>query len=215
MKQHDIKHFGLFIAILSIYLIFFIFQPIVDYSSNTLYDGKQYLKIAEYFAGTTNEYLVNFPFNTRIGVPFIVSFFPSSLVGFTVINMISLFSFYALLNYFFMRYIKATFIQTAAVLLWLSLHFAGPLRYYIHDPMSIDLPIMVLEGLVVLAYLKKKPLLLFIAAVCGIFIKESMIPLLVLLLISSLIFHKKTLLKLLLFTLILSLIHISEPTRRS
>lgn len=206
MKHTELKYLGLTVILLSVYATFFILQPIVDYSSETLYDGKQYLKIVEYFSSENNSYLVNFPFNSRIGIPYLVSFFPSPLLGFTIVNGLSLIAFFSLLSYFLTKYMQANFTQLTGVLLWLSLHFAGPLRYYIHDPMSIDLPIMVLEGLVVLAFFKKNTALLFVAAICGIFIKESMIALLVLLIIASILFHKKDFIKPLILTLICTIV---------
>jgi hypothetical protein len=206
MKLPKMKHLALVGIILTIYLVYFILQTQVDYSSDTLYDGKQYIKIVNYFSNYSTNYNVDFPFNSRIGVPYLVSLFANTITGFLIINAVSLFAFLIILSYFLTNYIKATFAQLTGVLLWVSLHFAGPLRYYIHDPMSIDLPSMVFEGLVVLSFLKQKTIFLVCAAICGIFIKESMIPLLAILIISSFLFQQKKLLKPLLLTLLLTII---------
>ena len=67
----------------------------------------------------------------------------------------------------------------------------GPIRYYFHDPASIDLPAMVLEGLVVLSFFKRWNSILVVAAVLSLLVKESIIPLLVILSVASIVFHNR------------------------
>lgn len=84
------------------YITYFILQPSVDYYSATPYDCKQYLKGASYFSGEVNEYLVTYPFNSRIGVPYLTSYLSSIdvITAFIVINSISLVFFFWLLIIF-------------------------------------------------------------------------------------------------------------------
>ena len=137
--MNKLKYPLLFGAVAAIYIIYYILQPYIDYSAGVLYDGKKYLKIASYFNTENTAYSIAFPFNSRIGVPFVASFFSNHLATFSILNTIFLIPFFGILFYFLKEYAKGTFTHIAFVLLWLSLHYIGPIRYYIHDPVSIDL----------------------------------------------------------------------------
>ncbi len=208
MISEKTKHLILFLLVVAIYYTYATLQPTVDYDSTIPYDGKQYSTIAHHFSSDSTDFSVVFPFNSRIGVPFIVSLLPASYAvsGFTILNTLCLTLFYVTFVYFLKTYAKASFEHIAFAVLWLSLHFTGPLRYYLHDPIGVDLQIMVIEGLVVLSFFNKKSIALIGLAVLGIFVKESIIPLLVILSISSFFFHKKQLLTSLITALILTII---------
>jgi len=202
-RANRYKYTLLFFCVLLIYISYFFAQTSVDYFSDTPYDGKQYLNAENYFSSDASDYNVCYPFNTRVGVPYLVALFPSVDVVpmFTIVNSISLICFYSLLIYFLRYYAKASFQNISFVVLWMSLHFMGPLRYYFHDPVSIDLPAMVLEGTVVLAFFKRWNVVVVVSAVLSLFVKESIIPLLVILLIASVLFHKRESLLVLISTL--------------
>ena len=204
----DIKYTALFSVVLISYVTYLLLQPSVDYYSAIPYDGKQYLKGAAYFAGGVEEYLVGYPFHSRIGVPYVTSLFSTIdvVTMFIVINSISLVFFFWLLIVFLKTYGNSSFQNISFVVLWMSFHFMGPVRYYFHDPVSIDLPAMVLEALVVLSFFKRWHIILVIAAVLSLFVKESIIPLLVMLSIASVFFHRGQSLVMLLSTLVLVVI---------
>jgi hypothetical protein len=204
--MNRLRYILLFCVIVAVYITYYVLQPYIDYTADILYDGKKYLKIAYYFMNEATSYSIDFPFNSRIGVPFVVSFFSDHLITFSVLNIISLVLFFCILVYFLIEYTGAKFAHITFVLLWLSLHYIGPVRYYIHDPVSIDLQIMVVETLVVLSFFKKRGLSVVFLAVIGVFIKESIIPLLVVLALSSYLFFNKDLLKSILSALIITIV---------
>ncbi|HAI76906.1 MAG TPA: hypothetical protein DCM08_11735 [Microscillaceae bacterium] len=53
----------------------FISQPALDYSLCPQCDGHQYLAAYRYFKGETNVYQVNFPFHSRVAVPWLAAQF--------------------------------------------------------------------------------------------------------------------------------------------
>jgi hypothetical protein len=189
------NYFILFGIVICSFVLYLVLQPSVDYYSTTPYDGKQYLKSAQYFTGEKAEYSVVYPFNSRIGVPYLSSLIPSLgiVTMFIVINSLCLVFFFLLLVRFLKDYGLSSFRVIAFVVLWLSFHFMGPIRYYFNDPLSIDLPAMVLEAVVVLMFLQKRAIFLILSAIASVFFKESVIPLLVILSFSSLLFFDRQL----------------------
>ena len=83
---------GFFIATLAVllYLVYHLFQSHISYELEPLLDGHHYLRAHLYFNGNINNYNVGFPFNTRIGVPFLASLVPTDdpIINFKVIHIL-------------------------------------------------------------------------------------------------------------------------------
>ena len=198
------KYLILFGLVCLIFCSYLIKQQAIDYNCEIPYDGKQYLKATSYFLGDVPEYSVTYPYNSRIGIPYICSFLDDvqPITSFMIINFVSLIFFFWLLIIFLKTYGEASFKNISLIVLWISFHVMGPVRYYLHDPASVDLPAMVLEAFIVLSFLKRWNALLVITALMSILVKESIIPLLITLSAASIFFHQRRSLIVLISTLI-------------
>jgi hypothetical protein len=159
-------------------------QPVLFYDEFPLADGNEYFKIYEYFRGEREEFAVKFPFNSRVLIPWLASFFhlKSDLLNFKVVNLIfSLLSVYALYTLW-----KKLGIASYLMLLafgWLLIHWTGMLRLNIFDPVTVDLPLYFFPVLLMLLVMKRRFQWLLLLAPVATLQKESFIPLLLVLLL--------------------------------
>jgi len=157
-------------------------QAVVDYARAPLFDGNQYLGIFEYFTGTSPEYSVSFPYNSRILVPFLASWVGEDpILAFRVINLIFT-NFSVLLLFFLWQKLKIPPLLLFISFFWLIFHWTGLIRLNQFDPITVDLPLYTFQTLLIwITYLKRWELMVILAPIATIQ-KESFMGLLVALL---------------------------------
>ena len=125
-------------------------QPIVDYEKCTLCDGNKYSSIFNYFEDNAEEYNVKYPFHSRILVPYLATLLSGSLTDnfqilnllFSLISVVIIFLIWKKLN------IPITLISIG--MFWLIFHWTGMIRLNAFDPITVDVPLYLFHGLLLL-----------------------------------------------------------------
>ena len=134
-------------------IIFFYSQhthPQINYGDNPKFDGNKYLKAYHYFKGDLPKYEVRFPFHTRLYCTALASLFNEN--AFTIFRTINYFSclFLIFTLLFLAHKIKANLIFASALLIYILLHWSGPVRYYATDVVGVDLPCLLMLSIFLL-----------------------------------------------------------------
>lgn len=165
-----------FITII-IYVYYFQTQNPLTYSFSSLFDGVQYLKSYRFFNGETSGYSVSFPYHSRIMMPFLASWMPyDAMNSFNYLNFLFILA-GVLIMYFCWEQLGFPFYLSLAGILWLSVHWAGMIRYNLFDPVTVDVPLYLFQAVFLLAVIKNKPWVMLITAAISVLDKESIIPL--------------------------------------
>ncbi len=154
----------------------------MNYEDCELCDGKQYMKIYKYLRGETYSYEVKFPFNSRLFVPWAVSFWSEENLaqGFWYFHL--LFSLLAVnaLVYLWTSLGIALHLQGIGIA-WLLFHWIGMIRYNQYDWITVDVPLYFFQTLFLIFVVRAWYIGLVPLAILATAQKESFIPLLVLL----------------------------------
>jgi len=149
------------------------FQPPNKYAENPLADANEYLKIYNYFKSGESTYTVRHGIHQRVAIPWLASKFQGEDVmqSFFLVN-----SFFAVLTlpllYFFLSYYKVAKEFILPVILYFSLHWAGPFRQNAIDPINVDVPMYIFEMLLILMVIKRKFLWLILLIPLAVAVKE-------------------------------------------
>jgi hypothetical protein len=168
-------------------------QPALSYEFASQFDGNDYTNSYQYLNGILNDYEVAFPFNGRILVPWlaaqvhsgdIITDFQFVNFLFTLASIIVLFLLWRQLGFDLKWFITGFF--------WLFFHWTGMIRLNAFDPITVDLPIYLFQGLFLLIILKRKFIWLLILAPLAIAQKESFLALIILLTVYGFWHNRKT-----------------------
>lgn len=127
-------------ATLIAYIVYaFLQSPYTYQLLDPRFDAHQYAKIYTYFEGFTVNYEVNFPFNTRILMPWLAAHLPFNdltsdfiwLNGFVIVITIGL------LVWIWLKLNIRPF-WIAIALFWVLFHWKGLIRMYLPDPVTAD-----------------------------------------------------------------------------
>ena len=157
-------------------------QPHLSYQFLDQFDGNDYQKIYDYFEGTSSEYTVSFPFNSRILVPWLASLVGTGdiIQNFTYINL-----FFTLLSvvilFLLWRDLGFEFKWFAFGFGWLLFHWTGMVRLNAFDPITVDLPLYCFQALLLWLVIKRKFVWLLLLGPVATLQKESFIGLLLIL----------------------------------
>lgn len=159
-------------------------QPVIDYAANPLFDGNQYARLYTSFEGGEAQ-APDFPFHSRVLVPWLASMIPADmLLSFGLLNLC-----FVLLGIVVLDRLWQA-MELPAVLIyiahgWWLLHWSGALKINLFDPITVDLPIYALQGLLLLFLLRKQGWHLLWLAPLATTQKESFIALLLIALLLS------------------------------
>jgi hypothetical protein len=169
----------IFFVYTSIFLFSYYTTELPSYEKIPLMDGNQYLKMYHYFSSPVNsEYLVNFPYNSRVLYIWIASFFPESISPMNI---------FIILNYFFgittlfllfntWNRLSIPNYQSLFILGYICLHWSGIIRQYMIDPVGVDLPYLFCLAILVNMIVFENFTYLFAVAIIGTATKEAIIP---------------------------------------
>jgi hypothetical protein len=186
IKQHKLLFLLLGISI-GLFFIYLKIQPDLTYSFSPLFDGTKYLKVYEFFRNTTDQYLVIFPINTRILVPYLATQFPFDNptqnflllnISFTILSVIAIYVLWRQSG------ISSGHIMTG--FFWLLIHWVGIIRYNIFDPITVDVPLYLFQTLLLLIIFNRKYLWLLLLGPLATLQKESFPALLIVILFVNL-----------------------------
>lgn len=176
------------IAITSV-LIFSFSQNNIKYDK-PLYDGYHYLNITKSFKG--EQTIVSSPFHKRPLTSYLVHLMGDNnlVLKYKIINLsFGLLSFFCLCVSLIRLKIDFKYIYLIALLY--LIHWAGPIRLTLFDPVNTDGAVYLVLSLFLLAFAYQYRLLMFIIIGIGILIKEMFIPLYIGTLLWSSIKNKK------------------------
>lgn len=126
----------------AIYAVYNWLQPVYSYQQlSRQFDAHQYQAVYQYLAGQRPDFSVSFPFNARLLAPYAASLVSSydSVSSFQWVNAISILAALMLLLYFW----SAQKLHLAAIgvgALFFVVHWKGPVRLYLPDPITADGP---------------------------------------------------------------------------
>ena len=186
LKQHRLLLIVLIISI-CLFFLYLSIQPHITYSFSTLFDGSKYIKIYNFFAQTGDAYDVIFPLNARILVPYLSSLLPfdDPIKNFNALNLI--FIILSILSvYILWKQLKISSGHIMTGFFWLLIHWVGIIRHNIFDPITVDVPLYLLQTLLLLIILKKQYLWLILLGPLATIQKESFPALLIVVLLVSL-----------------------------
>ncbi len=169
------------------------YQQPLSYEFASQFDGNDYTNSYQYFSGILNNYEVAFPFNGRILVPWLAAQINSGdiIADFQWINLA--FKLASILVFFLLwRQLSFELKWFIAAFLWLFFHWTGMIRLNAFDPITVDLPLYLFQGLFLLIILKRKFIWLLFLAPLAIAQKESFLALMILLPIYGFWHNKRT-----------------------
>lgn len=164
-------------------------QPVIDYEANPLFDGNQYAKRYAQMAGEASVARPDFPFHSRVLVPFLAALIPADmLVSFALLNLL-----FVVLGVLVLDKLWAS-LEIPPVMIfvahgWWLLHWSGALKLNLFDPITVDLPIYALQGLLIWFVVRKDGKHLLWLAPIATAQKESFIAFLLLFLLLSLFYQ--------------------------
>ena len=186
LKQHRLLLIVLIISI-CLFFLYLSIQPHITYSFSTLFDGSKYIKIYNFFAQISDAYDVIFPLNARILVPYLSSLLPfdDPIKNFNALNLI--FIILSILSvYILWKQLKISSGHIMTGFFWLLIHWVGIVRHNIFDPITVDVPLYLLQTLLLIIILKKQYLWLILLGPLATIQKESFPALLIVVLLVSL-----------------------------
>lgn len=140
MKKGGWRIAAAVLAASAVYLLYAFLQPAYTYSLlDPRYDAHQYAKVYNYFSGSTAEYHVSFPFNTRILMPWLAAQLPfhDFITDFSWLNGLFIVATVGLLAFIWQKLqIRLSVIVIA--LFWILFHWKGLVRMYLPDPVTAD-----------------------------------------------------------------------------
>lgn len=177
-----IRLYWLFLFLLITVGAFFYYQENqspLSYAFADQFDGNDYEIIYNNFVEKKGEYQVSFPFNSRILVPYLASKMGTGdiIEDFHIVNlMFSLAAVFVLfmlwrdlgfeLKWFFFGFF------------WLLFHWTGMIRLNAFDPITVDLPLYLFQGLFLWIIIKRKFAWLLLLGPLATLQKESFIAIL-------------------------------------
>lgn len=197
------------LSILSLFSLTFWFyshlQDHISFEAEPLLDAHQYLRSYFFFNNEFTTYQVDFPFHTRIAIPFLASIVPSDdvIFNFKLIHFILLFFSIIITQKCFQDY-KVSFLYRIMYWLWLFFHWVGPLRYGMHEPIQVDSACFLFASTLLLVIKDKIKWLLLIIPISVLF-KENLIPIAFILGCYYFIFNRRGKALYLLSTVVMSL----------
>jgi len=165
-----------FIALtIGAFLFYRAYQPVLTYEFAEAFDGNDYRLAYDFFTGHLTTYEVPPPFHQRILVPFIASIFNNGLISdFQKVNLVfSILSVYVI--FLLWRKLGLEFKWIMFGFIWLIFHWSGLIRLNAFDPVTVDVPIYLFHGALMLFLLKRKFNLLLWLAPLATAQKESFI----------------------------------------
>ena len=179
-----VKHGWLFFFLAIGILAFFFYrsyQPHLTYTLAEQFDGNDYAQAYAYFTGLEKEYQVPPPFHQRILVPWIASWFNSSVINdFQVVNLIfTILSIWV--TFLLWRRLGFEFKWMIFGFIWLIFHWTGMIRLNAFDPITVDVPLYFFQALFLWILLARKFKWLLVLAPLATMQKESFIGLMVIL----------------------------------
>lgn len=157
-------------------------QNHLTYEMADAFDGNDYIDSYAFFKGTQSNYEVAFPFNGRVLMPWLAAQIQSDYsitdfqwlnLVFTLASVIVLFLLWRSLGFDLKWFIAGFF--------WLFFHWTGLIRLNAFDPISVDVPLYLFQGLFLIIILKRKFAWLLLLAPLAIAQKESFLALMILL----------------------------------
>lgn len=185
----------LFLVIFSVFVVAVFsynqFQAHISYESEPLLDAHQYLKAYLYFRGDLTEFNVTYPFNTRIGIPFLAAQLPfeEAITNFKIIHFISI-SLSIVFFHLSWKKLELPILHQLIFWFWLLFHWLGPVRYVIHEPIMVDTAVYLFSSLFLWAFTSQKHLHFWWIVPLSVVFKESLLPYVFVLAISSVIIEK-------------------------
>jgi hypothetical protein len=154
-------------------------QPALDYNKCPQCDGVEYHKVYSYFSGEVEDYKVLFSFNSRVFVPWCLSFWAEEDLqkGFWYFNLFFTLLAVNALIYLWIALEIPLYLQIIGIA-WMLLHWIGIIRYNQYDWITIDVPLYFFQTLLLIFILKKWYVWLVPLAILATLQKESFIPLL-------------------------------------
>lgn len=123
-----------------VYLTYAMVQPTYSYELlDRRFDAHKYAESYRYFRGITPEYLLSFPFNTRILSPWLAAHFPFNdlKMDFVGLNALFVVLTVGLLTLIWQRlHLRISVIGLGVF--WLLFHWKGLVRMYLPDPVTAD-----------------------------------------------------------------------------
>jgi len=164
---------------IAIALAYHHFQSPNKYAENPLADANEYLKIYNYFKSGESAYAVRQGIHQRVAIPWLAAKFPGQDARQSFFFVNSFFAVLALpLLYFFLSYYKVAKEFILPVILYFSLHWAGPFRQNAIDPINVDMPMYIFEMLLILMAVERKYLRLIVLIPLAVAVKELALALL-------------------------------------
>ncbi len=181
MQKNQVSiYLALLIYGIAISLAYHHYQPPNKYAENPLADANEYLKIYNHFKNHVTDYSIRHGIHQRIAIPFIAAMLPGhdAMRSFFLVN-----TFFAVLTlplfYFFLNYFKVSKEYILPVILYFSLHWAGPFRQNAIDPINVDMPVYLFEMILVLLLIQRKYIWLVLLIPFAVAVKELSLALLV------------------------------------
>lgn len=166
----------LFVFVLA--FVFFNFsQPHLSYETEPLLDAHQYAKGYLFFNHDLSHYSVKFPYNTRIGTPFLAALSPIDdlIFNFKLVNSALLLVAVFVLFKTMMK-LQLHFFTRLAIWFFLLFHWLGPVRYLQHEPIQVDNSCYLIFGLFCWLLVSKKHRWMYVLGAVSVLFKESLLP---------------------------------------
>lgn len=161
-----------------VYLTYAMVQPTYSYELlDKRFDAHKYAESYRYFRGLTPDYLLSFPFNTRILSPWLAAHFPfhDLKIDFVGLNGLFVVLTVGLLTLIWQRlHFRLSVIGLG--LFWIFFHWKGLVRMYLPDPVTADVGSYFWLTLLLffLVSESKKWLFIVLVAALGTLQKESL-----------------------------------------
>lgn len=163
----------------ALFIFYLKIQPRLTHEFSPLFDANKYMKVYNYFEGTSEDYNVPFPIHSRILIPAIATLLPfeEPVHNFLLINYLFMILSITVI-YFLWKMVGLSpgYIMTG--FFWLLVHWVGILRLNIYDPVTVDVPLYFFQALFLILIYKNKYHLLILLGPVATLQKESFIGLL-------------------------------------
>ncbi len=179
------------VAVFVMALVFFNFsQPHISYESEPLLDAHQYAKGYLFFNKDLSHYSVKFPYNTRIGIPFLATQVSKDdlILNFKLVNSLLLL---LAIPFLFETMKRLHLPKVTRYVFWFFIlfHWLGPVRYLHHEPIQVDSACYLIYGLFCWILVSKKYRWVYFVTLLSVLFKESLFPFL--LVTSAFFFYNK------------------------
>jgi hypothetical protein len=176
----------LFLTATGLFFFYLKIQPQLNHDFSALFDANKYLDVYQYFKRESPAYEVAFPVNTRILVPWMASWMPfdNPINNFLLVNyFFMILSVLAIYHLWVRLGLSHGYILTG--FFWLLLHWLGIIRLNIFDPITVDVPLFLLQTLLILIIIQKRFIWLLVLAPLATLQKESFVGLIVITFITA------------------------------